>query len=76
MRRLLQGILGLIRQFVENSTPMTLTEVVQPPRDRLVEFFGILEIAPRANPMSPYLLHDLDQLFEVVGTNETGVSEV
>jgi hypothetical protein len=76
MRRLLQGILGLIRQLDENYTPMTLTEVVQPLRDRLVEFHGILKIAPMLNPMSPFLLHDLNQLFEVVRAKETGVSRI
>jgi len=73
MRRLLQGILGLIRQLDENFTPMTLTEVVQPLRDRMVEFYGI---APMLNPMSPFLLHDLTQLFEVLGMKETGVSRI
>jgi hypothetical protein len=60
----------------ENYTPMTLTEVVQPLRDRLVEFHGILKIAPMLNPMSPFLLHDLNQLFEVVRAKETGVSRI
>jgi len=57
----------------ENFTPMTLTEVVQPLRDRMVEFYGI---APMLNPMSPFLLHDLTQLFEVLGMKETGVSRI
>jgi hypothetical protein len=76
MRRLLQGILGLIRPLDENFSLMTLTTVVQPLRDRLVEFFEILEIAPLLNPMSPFLLHDLNQLSVVVGTKKNGVSEV
>ena len=75
MRRLLQGTLGLIRPLDENFSVMTLTTVVQPLRDRLVEFFGILATAPMANPMSPYLLHDLGELSEVLGTKETGVPE-
>ena len=60
----------------QKTATMTLTTDVQPLRDRLVEFFGILEFAPSRNPMSSYLLHDLSQLSEVVGTKETGVSEV
>lgn len=76
MRRLLQGILGLIRPLDENSSLGTLTTIIQPLRERLAEFFGILKIAPMINPMSPLLLHDLDELFEVVGTRETGMSEV
>jgi hypothetical protein len=76
MRRLLHGILGLIRPLDENSSLGTLTTIIQPLRERLAEFFGILQIAPMLNPMSPFLLHDLNELFEVVGTRETGVSEV
>jgi hypothetical protein len=72
----MQGIVGLIRPLDENFSVMTLTTLIQPLRDRLVEFFGILEIAPMLNPMSPTLLHDLNQLSEVIGTKETGVSEV
>src|SRR6266581_3732293 len=75
MRRLLQGILGLILPFDENFSVVTLTAVVQPLRDRVVEFFGILATTPMANPMSPFLLHDLGELSEVLGTKETGVSE-
>jgi len=72
-RLLLQNVLGLIRPLDENFTPMTLTTIVQPLRDKVTEFYGI---EPSLSRISPMLSNGLSQLFKVMGMKEDGLSRI